>query len=70
MKILRRFDDPGAANEWRYSGIEPTKEAFLNRLDGLMTCDVFPRPPLPRSQRPSGSNGLAMDNDSAGEPQQ
>jgi beta-galactosidase/beta-glucuronidase len=25
-----------ADNEWGYSGIEPTKEAFLTRLDGLM----------------------------------
>jgi beta-galactosidase/beta-glucuronidase len=34
--IAFRIGAPSAANEWGYSGIEPTKEAFLSRLDGLI----------------------------------
>jgi beta-galactosidase/beta-glucuronidase len=34
--IAFRVGAPVAENEWGYSGIEPTKEAFLTRLDGLM----------------------------------
>jgi beta-galactosidase/beta-glucuronidase len=34
--IAYRVGAPVAENEWGYSGIEPTKEAFLTRLDGLM----------------------------------
>lgn len=34
--IAYRIDKPAAPNEWGYSGIEPTKEAFLARLDGLV----------------------------------
>ncbi|MGH9901635.1 MAG: hypothetical protein ACRD68_07465 [Pyrinomonadaceae bacterium] len=32
-----------AENEWGYAGIEPTKEAMLTRLDGLMTYDRKPK---------------------------
>jgi beta-galactosidase/beta-glucuronidase len=34
--IAFRLDKPSAQNEWGYSGIEPTREAFLQRLDGLV----------------------------------
>ena len=34
--IAFRVGAPGAANEWGYSGVEPTREAFLARLDGLV----------------------------------
>jgi beta-galactosidase/beta-glucuronidase len=34
--IAFRLGVPAAANEWGYSGIEPTVEAFLTRLDGLV----------------------------------
>jgi beta-galactosidase/beta-glucuronidase len=34
--IAYRLGVPVAENEWGYSGIEPTKEAFLKRLDGLI----------------------------------
>jgi hypothetical protein len=34
--IAYRIDKPSAQNEWGYSGIEPTREAFLARLDGLV----------------------------------
>jgi beta-galactosidase/beta-glucuronidase len=34
--IAYRIDKPSAENEWGYSGIEPTREAFLARLDGLV----------------------------------
>jgi beta-galactosidase/beta-glucuronidase len=34
--IAYRLGAPAAQNEWGYSGIEPTKEAFLKRLDGLV----------------------------------
>ncbi|MGE0129841.1 MAG: glycoside hydrolase family 2 protein [Blastocatellales bacterium] len=34
--IAYRLGSPAAENEWGYSGIEPTKEAFLTRLDGLI----------------------------------
>jgi beta-galactosidase/beta-glucuronidase len=34
--IAFRLGAPGAANEWGYSGVEPTREAFLQRLDGLV----------------------------------
>jgi beta-galactosidase/beta-glucuronidase len=34
--IAFRIDKPTAENEWGYSGIEPTREAFLARLDGLV----------------------------------
>lgn len=34
--IAFRMGAPVAANEWGYSGIEPTREAFLKRLDGLI----------------------------------
>jgi beta-galactosidase/beta-glucuronidase len=34
--IAYRLGAPAAENEWGYSGIEPTKEAFLARLDGLI----------------------------------
>ena len=34
--IAFRIGTPGAANEWGYSGVEPTREAFLTRLDGLV----------------------------------
>jgi hypothetical protein len=34
--IAFRLDKPAAQNEWGYSGIEPTREAFLQRLDGLV----------------------------------
>lgn len=34
--IAYRVGAPVAENEWGYSGIEPTKEAFLMRLDGLI----------------------------------
>jgi hypothetical protein len=31
---------PAAGNEWGYSGIEPTREAMLRRLDGLVKALV------------------------------
>ena len=34
--IAYRVGAKGADNEWGYSGIEPTREAFLGRLDGLI----------------------------------
>jgi beta-galactosidase/beta-glucuronidase len=34
--IAFRLGAPAAANEWGYSGIEPTAEAFLTRLEGLV----------------------------------
>lgn len=34
--VAYRLGAPVAENEWGYSGIEPTKEAFLTRLDGLI----------------------------------
>jgi beta-galactosidase/beta-glucuronidase len=34
--IAYRVGAPAAENEWGYAGIEPTKEAFLSRLDGLV----------------------------------
>jgi len=34
--IAYRLGAPMAENEWGYSGIEPTKEAMLSRLDGLV----------------------------------
>ncbi|HKQ51091.1 MAG TPA: glycoside hydrolase family 2 TIM barrel-domain containing protein [Pyrinomonadaceae bacterium] len=34
--ISYRVGAPQKENEWGYSGIEPTKEAFLTRLDGLV----------------------------------
>lgn len=34
--IAYRLQATGAANEWGYSGVEPTREAFLSRLDGLV----------------------------------
>ncbi len=34
--IAYRAGVPQAQNEWGYSGIEPTKEALLGRLDGLI----------------------------------
>jgi beta-galactosidase/beta-glucuronidase len=34
--IAYRLGTPGATNEWGYSGIEPTSEALLKRLDGLV----------------------------------
>ncbi|HUG51971.1 MAG TPA: glycoside hydrolase family 2 TIM barrel-domain containing protein [Vicinamibacteria bacterium] len=34
--IAFRIDRPAAEGEWGYSGIEPTREAFLARLDGLV----------------------------------
>jgi hypothetical protein len=34
--IAYRLGAKAAENEWGYSGIEPTKEAFLQRLDGLV----------------------------------
>jgi beta-galactosidase/beta-glucuronidase len=34
--IAYRVGAPGAANEWGYSGIETSREAFLARLDGLV----------------------------------
>jgi beta-galactosidase/beta-glucuronidase len=34
--IAFRLGAPGAANEWGYSGVEPTRESFLTRLDGLV----------------------------------
>jgi beta-galactosidase/beta-glucuronidase len=34
--IAFRLGAPTAANEWGYSGIEPTAEAFVTRLDGLV----------------------------------
>jgi beta-galactosidase/beta-glucuronidase len=34
--IAFRLGPPGAANEWGYSGIEPTAESFLGRLEGLV----------------------------------
>ncbi|HEX7177055.1 MAG TPA: glycoside hydrolase family 2 TIM barrel-domain containing protein [Pyrinomonadaceae bacterium] len=38
--IAYRVGAPKAANEWGYSGIEPTKEAMLKRLDGLVKAVV------------------------------
>ncbi len=34
--IAYRTGAPAAENEWGYAGIEPTKEAFLSRLNGLL----------------------------------
>ena len=34
--IAYRVGAEKAANEWGYSGIEPTKEAMLERLSGLV----------------------------------
>jgi beta-galactosidase/beta-glucuronidase len=34
--IAYRLGAPAAANEWGYSGVEPTREAFVKRLDGLV----------------------------------
>jgi hypothetical protein len=34
--IAFRLEAAGAANEWGYSGVEPTREAFLKRLEGLL----------------------------------
>jgi beta-galactosidase/beta-glucuronidase len=34
--IAYRLGAPAAENEWGYAGIEPTKEAMLQRLDGLV----------------------------------
>ncbi len=34
--IAYRLGAPSAANEWGYSGIEPTAESMLRRLDGLV----------------------------------
>jgi hypothetical protein len=34
--IAFRVGAPQAANEWGYSGVEPTRDAFLARLDGLV----------------------------------
>lgn len=34
--IAFRLGSQQAANEWGYSGVEPTREAFLSRLDGLV----------------------------------
>jgi hypothetical protein len=34
--IAFRLGTQQAANEWGYSGVEPTREAFLTRLDGLV----------------------------------
>jgi beta-galactosidase/beta-glucuronidase len=34
--IAFRSGAPGAANEWGYSGVETNREAFLNRLAGLV----------------------------------
>jgi beta-galactosidase/beta-glucuronidase len=34
--IAFRLGAQQAANEWGYSGVEPTREAFLSRLDGLV----------------------------------
>jgi beta-galactosidase/beta-glucuronidase len=38
--IAYRVGAPVAQNEWGYSGIEPTKEAMLKRLDGLVKAIV------------------------------
>jgi beta-galactosidase/beta-glucuronidase len=38
--IAYRVGAPAAQNEWGYSGIEPTKEAMLKRLDGLVKAIV------------------------------
>jgi beta-galactosidase/beta-glucuronidase len=34
--IAFRQEATGAANEWGYSGVEPTREAFLKRLESLL----------------------------------
>ena len=34
--IAYRVGTQAADNEWGYSGIEPSREAFLRRLDGLV----------------------------------
>jgi beta-galactosidase/beta-glucuronidase len=34
--IAFRIGASQASNEWGYSGVEPTREAFLSRLDGLL----------------------------------
>src|SRR5262249_54968365 len=34
--IAYRLGAPSADNEWGYSGIEPSKESFLRRLEGLV----------------------------------
>ncbi len=36
--IAYRLQATGAANEWGYSGVEPTRESFLKRLDGLLNA--------------------------------
>jgi beta-galactosidase/beta-glucuronidase len=38
--IAYRTGAPASGNEWGYSGIEPTKEAMLARLDGLVKAVV------------------------------
>ncbi|HVF44550.1 MAG TPA: glycoside hydrolase family 2 TIM barrel-domain containing protein [Pyrinomonadaceae bacterium] len=38
--VAFRVGGPRAQNEWGYSGIEPTKEAMLKRLDGLVKAIV------------------------------
>ncbi|HEX8819379.1 MAG TPA: glycoside hydrolase family 2 TIM barrel-domain containing protein [Archangium sp.] len=38
--IAYRAGGPRARNEWGYSGIEPTREALLKRLDGLVGAIV------------------------------
>ena len=38
--IAYRAGAQRAQNEWGYSGIEPTKEAMLKRLDGLVKAIV------------------------------
>ena len=34
--IAFRLGAPQTGNEWGYSGIEPTQQSFLERLDGLV----------------------------------
>jgi beta-galactosidase/beta-glucuronidase len=41
--VAYRVGGQRAANEWGYSGIEPTKEAMLRRLDGLVKAVVSNR---------------------------
>ena len=38
--VAERWYAPASKNEWGYSGIEPTKEAMLKRLDGLVKAVV------------------------------
>jgi len=54
--IAYRIDKPAAQNEWGYSGIEPTKEAFLAMLDGLVKA--LRRPP---AEGRSGGAGEDQD---------